>query len=117
MKVQILLAFAVLLLTVGCRRIYAADDLSLPGRPNAITNFWSVPGFRKINDFVLRQKPELAAAKLTGLSTQVVAGKKYFITYETSTQKYLVTVFEQSWTNTLRIENFKVTKNLFPTRR
>lgn len=74
------------------------------GIPGGITpqpNVNSVPDFPQVNAYVLQQKPELSGAVVTKLSTQIVAGTNFYITYETATTKWDVVVWLQTWTNTI----------------
>jgi len=68
------------------------------------------PGFTQVNHYVLSKHPELENAAVTAVATQVVAGVKYYITYETDTTKYDVVVWKQTWLKLNRITSFKVTQ-------
>jgi hypothetical protein len=65
-----------------------------------------VPDFALINSFVLSQHPELVGATVTKLSTQVVSGMNYYISYETATTRYDVVVWYQAWLNNKQITSF-----------
>ena len=59
-----------------------------------------------VNTYVLSQHPELVGAKVTKVSTQIVAGTNYYITYETATAKYDVVVWQKTWENFIQITTF-----------
>jgi hypothetical protein len=46
------------------------------------------------------------------LSTQVVAGTNWKITYKVLNNRYQVVVFDQPWTNTLSVTSFKKSLSL-----
>mgnify|MGYP000851730534 FL=1 len=69
----------------------------------------ATPGFSVVGTYVLSQHPELATATVTKLSTQVVAGTNYYITYETNTTRYDVVVWEKTWENFISITSFTST--------
>jgi len=69
----------------------------------------NVDGFQTVNNYVLSQHPELSSATVTNVSTQVVQGTNFYITYETSTTIYNVTVWQKTWENFIQITSFTST--------
>jgi hypothetical protein len=62
------------------------DDIDI-GRSKPVTsNFFKVVGFKKVNAFVLKQKPELVGAKIVNVSTSYSGGKTYNIIYDSKFQ-------------------------------
>jgi len=68
-----------------------------------------VDGFPAVNNYVLSQHPELMYAKVTKVSTQIVAGTSFYITYETATTVYNVVVWQKTWENFIQITSFTST--------
>jgi len=69
----------------------------------------ATPGFSEAHKEVLDKHPELANATVTAVSTQVVAGTNFYITYETDTAKYNVVVWQKVWENFIQITSFTIT--------
>ncbi len=53
----------------------------ISGAITPLTNPTATPGFSAVNIYVLQQHPELAGATVVNVSTQVVAGTNWYITY------------------------------------
>lgn len=61
------------------------------------------PGFRRVDAYVRRHRPELRTARVVSARSQVVAGTKWYINYQTRLGLKEVEVVDQPWTNTIRI--------------
>lgn len=58
-----------------------------------------------IDAYIRQQFPALAGAQLTQAKSQVVAGFNYEYTYSLNNVNYVVSAYDQSWTNTRFITN------------
>lgn len=59
--------------------------------------------------YVLNAHPELAGATVKDVSTQVVAGINYIITYDSDISTYNVVVWHKAWQNFIKITKFTKT--------
>jgi|JI6StandDraft_1071083.scaffolds.fasta_scaffold01927_3 hypothetical protein len=65
--------------------------------------------FAKADSFARSQYPvELADATIIDAQQQVVSGSNHKINYDSPTGRYEVIVYQQPWTNTIRVSNFFV---------
>lgn len=106
-----------------CLAIFSATARSVPRPPgifpsnphtHPIVGGWSTDSSKQlpghIDRWVRSQKPELLRAKVTSVSTQVVAGTNYKIVYTvfgSPIRVWEVVVFDQPWTNTKNITSFR----------
>ena len=82
-----------------------------PSEPTTVTDESTLNiEYKKINDFVRKNVPEVKDLKLTAYKHQIVAGKQYILTYSPATPSTTVkdidiTVWSKPWEN-----NFLLTK-------
>jgi len=68
------------------------------------TGEWNVVGAdSSIDQFIRNSFPGLNGANLVQAKSQVVAGTNYEYTYEKDSNRWVITVFDQSWTNTRQV--------------
>lgn len=79
---------------------------SMPGGVNPQPDPNTVDGFPAVDTYVRQEHPELAGAVVKTLSTQVVAGVNYYITYENASTIYTAVVWVKSWENFMQITSF-----------
>lgn len=56
-----------------------------------------------IDQYIRQQFPSLSGATLTSTKSQIVAGTNYEYTYQKGNTEWIITVFDQSWTNTRQV--------------
>lgn len=64
-----------------------------------------------IDQFIRNSFPGLNGADLVQAKSQVVAGTNYEYTYQRDNNRWAITVFDQSWTNTRRVDSVVRTQN------
>jgi len=76
------------------------------------TGEWNVAGVdSSIDQFIRNSFPGLNGADLVQTKSQVVAGTNYEYTYQRDNNRWIVTVFDQSWTNTRQVTSVVRSQN------